>query len=219
MIDRTYLKKHIDFTLIRPDSSLQEITAFCMKAIEHQVTTIYVPLPFVKFARSLVEKYDIAIGTTAGFPHGNCLESTKLNEITHAKNHGATWVDVPLNLHNVKSKNWNNVKSEMKTLVEHTVHSKICLKLIIETPFLTKEEIIQVINLAEECGVTIIKTATGVGNKVTIDEVKILLNNIKNAKIKAAGGITSIDIVRTLFSMGVTYVGSSKGFEILEMFK
>ena len=210
-----FLKQNIDFTNVKPDVSVKEINKFCKQALFHKVKTIYVPPVFVVQAVSQVGKNGIDVGTIAGFPYGNIPIELKKGGIAWAARHKARWVDVCLNISSVKSNNYSDVEKEIKQLTAEAYKHKIGLKIIVESPYLTKNELIRVTELIDYYHVDYIKTASGVGNQITEKDVKIIKPILKYSKLKAAGGISRLDQAIIFFNLGADKIGSSKGFEIL----
>jgi deoxyribose-phosphate aldolase len=179
------------------------------------VATIYVPLVFVRLACSLVGKYGIEVGTTAGYPYGNTPTAIKLQEIEYAIQKGAKWVDVGLNLSFVKSVQWLKIENEVLEIVNNT-NNRTGLKLIIEAPYLTDRETIDLVEIIDKHGVEFVKSSTGVGTKIALRHVELIKKTLKNAKIKAAGGISSLKQAMEFFDLGADVIESSHGFRILE---
>lgn len=214
MVNFDFLRQHIDFTNVNPFASKEEIDKFCKNAIKYKVKTVYVQPSLLEYVyKKLKNKIDI--GTTGGFPFGNIPLSIKLKEIEYAAYNGARWIDICLNLSNVKSKDWNNVRNEIYELKNKSIRKDIGLKLIIETPFLTNREIKKIVQISEKSGIEFIKTASGVRNKVLRDHVRLIKPMLKSSKIKAAGGISTLREANEFFRYGASIIGSSKGFDIL----
>jgi len=216
--DVDFLREHIDFTNISPYATEKEIVNFCHKAADYRVKTVYVPPIFLHTA-SRDFRACFEIGTTAGFPYGNVPFAVKEKGIDYAWKNGAKWIDVVADISLIKSNNWFAVEKEIQALVECVERKmNLSLKLIIETPYLSDEEIKYVVEIADSNDVYCIKTATGVGNKVKLKHVELIKPLLKRSKLKVAGGITTLEDTLTFFNRGADIIGSSKGFEILEEF-
>ena len=215
MVDFDFLVRNIDFTNVNPASSFEEIGELCIKANEYSVKTIYVQPIFLSYVKSKLKK-DIDIGTTGGFPFGNIPLQIKLNEIEYAAKNRAKWIDICINLSNVKSKKWNKVREEIFELRKKSMQESIGLKIILEIPFLTNNEIVKLVSISEEEKIEFLKTASGVRNKITLDQLKFIKPLLKYCKIKVAGGISTLKDANEFFENGANVIGSSKGFEILE---
>ena len=133
MVNFDFLRKNIDFTNVSPTSSFEEIKELCKKANKHSVKTIYVQPIFLLYAKNKLEK-GIDIGTTGGFPFGNVPLQIKLNEIEYAAKNGARWIDICLNISNVKSNKWDEVREEIFELRRKSLQESIGLKIILEIP-------------------------------------------------------------------------------------
>jgi len=215
MVDVDFLREKIDFTNVSPISSLKEIEKLCEKAIKYSVKTIYVQPVFLSYTKNKL-KDKIAIGTTGGFPFGNIPVQIKLNEIEYAARNGARWIDICLNISNVKSNNWDNVKQEICELKKKSSQESIGLKIIIEVPFLTPTEIEKIVKIAEETKIEFLKTASGIRNKVTLEQLKFIKPLLKFCKIKVSGGISTLEEANKFFENRADIIGSSKGFDILK---
>ncbi len=215
MVDFDFLRENIDFTNVSPVSSLNEIEELCAKAIKYYVKTIYIQPVFLSYAKNKL-KGEVDIGTTGGFPFGNIPVKIKLSEIEYAGRNGARWIDVCLNISNVKSNKWDKVKQEICKLKAKSSQESIGLKIIIEVPFLTFSEIEKIVHIAEEEKIEFLKTASGIRNKVTLDQLKLIKPLLRFCKIKVSGGVSNLKEAEEFFENGADIVGSSKGFDILE---
>lgn len=215
MVTFDFLIKNIDFTNVSPIASFQEIEEFCMKANKYCVKTIYVQPIFLDFVKNKLNQ-DVEVGTTGGFPFGNIPLQIKLKEIEYAAENGAKWIDICINLSNVKSKKWAEITKEVIELRKKSIESSINLKIILEVPFLTNAEIVELVNICENENIEFLKTASGIRNKVSLDQLKFVKPLLTSCKIKVAGGISNLKEVKEFFENGANIIGSSKGFEILE---
>jgi len=211
-----YLRENIDYTNVKPNVSQQEMESFCKIALRNHVKTIYVPPVFVDLAFSMVGKDGIEVGTTAGFPYGNVPVELKELGIRYAAEHKARWVDVCLNVSLVRSNRFDEVKDELLRLVAAACDYEIGLKTIIEAPYLGIDELVETTKLVDSCGVDYLKTATGVGTKVSERGVEVIKLLLKRSKLKVAGGISTLSEAERFFDLGADKIGSSNGFQILE---
>mgnify|MGYP001604339358 CR=1 FL=1 len=214
MVNFNFLIRNIDFTNVNPTSSYEEIKEFCIKANKYSVKTIYVQPFFLSYVKGIV-KQDIEIGTTGGFPFGNVPLQVKFYEIEYAAKNGAKWIDVCINLSNVKSKKWDKVREEIFELQKKSIQESIGLQLILEIPFLTNDEIMKLVSISEKEKVEFLKTASGVRNKITLDQLRFIKPLLKSCKLKVSGSILNLKEVNEFFENGADIVGSSKGFEII----
>lgn len=212
-IDLDYLRKNIDYTNVRPDSSKDDISAFCNQALGNFVKTIYVPPVFVAMAVSLC-KEDVDVGTTAGFPFGSVPAELKEHGIRHAAKNGARWVDVCLNLSSVKSRKYSEAAEEIKQLISTARENGIGLKLIIESPLLNEEELVKLTRMADSYGIDYLKTSTGITNKVSEREIRIIKPLLTNTRLNVAGRISTLEEALKYFQLGADKIGSTSGFKI-----
>ena len=148
--------------------------------------------------------------TVIGFPNGYNTTEVKVFEAKNAIEHGASEIDMVINLGDLKDKNYDAVLNEIKALKE-ACGDKI-LKVIIETCLLTEEEKIKMCELVTEAGADYIKTSTGFSTAgATFDDIKLFAQHIgKNVKMKAAGGISSFDDAKTFIELGASRLGTSR---------
>jgi len=213
------LEKCIDNTLLKQTATLPEIISFVEKSVPYGFRSLVIPPFALGKAISRVEGRSCHFSAVVGFPLGYIPTLLKCREIEAYRNMGPaiTDFDVVLNINLVKSKAWNSLYTEMQELSSVT-EGKI-LKLIIETPLLTQEEIEHVCLLSMEFeGIDFIKTGTGfAGKPTTIDEVSCISKTLKGLKgIKVSGGVKKLEHVNNFLAAGATIFGSSSGIEIME---
>lgn len=206
----------VDLTLLKPTARLVDFVALCNNAAQKGVASVCVPSCHVKSVSALLFGTNIPICTTVGFPLGNCSTATKVCETTEAIRHGATEIDMVVNIGAVLGGNWDGVKKDISA-VRHTAtnaENDIILKVIVETCYLNDEQIIQMCHICEELGVDYIKTSTGFGTDgAKLQDVrlmkKVIDENGYNLKIKASGGIRSIADAEQFIAAGASRIGAS----------
>ena len=149
------------------------------------------------------------IVSTAGFPTGGGSFNAKVYEAIKAAEEGAREIDFVLNLGFLKERKDKEVRNEIKHAVRNT-KGLAEVKIIIEAPLLTQEEIVRACTIAVEEGAAYIKTATGFNGETTEDMVKLIRKTVgNNAKIKAAGGIRDMEAVKAMLKAGADTIGTS----------
>ncbi len=206
MVDHTYLKQ---------DATWDDIKRTCDEGIKYQTASVCIPPSFVKVAKEYVGN-SLKICTVTGFPNGYSTNRTKCFESQEAVLNGADEIDTVINIGDLKSANYQKVLSDLKD-IKSSCQGKL-LKVIIETCLLTNEEKIKMCELVSESGADFIKTSTGFSTAGATKEDIILFSKhiAPNVKIKAAGGISSIQDATDFISLGASRLGTSKIVKIVE---
>jgi deoxyribose-phosphate aldolase len=203
-----------DHTLLKPFSTWEDIKQICEDAIQYNCASVCIPPSFVKKAH---ETYpDLNVCTVIGFPNGYNTTETKVFEAKDAIANGANEIDMVINIGEMKAGNYDFVLNEIKALREAT-KNKI-LKVIVETCYLTEEEKIKVCELVTKAGADFIKTSTGFGpSGATIEDIKLFAQHIgPDVKMKAAGGIKTIDDLNAFVEAGCARIGTSRAVGLLK---
>ena len=199
---------HVDHTLLKPFATWEEIQNICDEAIELHTASVCIPPCYVAPVK---EKYGDAlkICTVIGFPLGYNTTVTKIFETENAILNGADEIDMVINIGFMKAGNYDAVLEEIRAL-RKSCHGRI-LKVIIETCYLTEEEIIKAAEMVTAAGADYIKTSTGFGTAgATVENVKLMKENIgPEVKIKAAGGIRTKEALQEFMELGCDRVGAS----------
>ena len=206
---------HVDHTLLKPFATWEEIKTICDEAIELHTASVCIPPCYVQPVK---ETYGdkLKICTVIGFPLGYNTTVTKIFETENAILNGADEIDMVINVGFMKAGNYDAVLEEIQAL-RKSCHGKI-LKVIIETCYLTEEEIIKASELVTAAGADYIKTSTGFGTAgATVENVKIMKEHIgPEVKIKAAGGIRTKESLQEFIELGCDRVGASATKQFLE---
>ena len=209
------INKLIDHTNLSMTATKEDIKKLCEEAIKYKFASVCVNPCYVELASELLEGSNIDITCVVGFPLGANKTITKEYEAIAAIEDGADEIDMVINVGALKDKDYEYIKHEIET-IRDSIDGKI-LKVIIETCYLTKEEIIKMTEICNETFVNFIKTSTGFGPKgADIEDVK-LMNEHKNEvlEIKASGGIKCMCDVEKFYEAGATRIGTSNGVKIM----
>ncbi|MBQ6371678.1 MAG: deoxyribose-phosphate aldolase [Oscillospiraceae bacterium] len=198
-----------DHTLLRVDCTSAEIMELCDQAIKYSCASVCIPPCHVAGARRYVGDR-MKICTVIGFPNGYMTTAVKAFEAADAVRNGADEIDMVINLSMVKDAQWDAVKNDILAVREAT--RGYILKVIIECCLLTEEEKIKLCGIVAECGADFIKTSTGFSKwgATTADVELMRKNSPAEVKVKAAGGISSIDDAETFISLGAERLGTSR---------
>ncbi|MEN2984851.1 MAG: deoxyribose-phosphate aldolase [Dictyoglomaceae bacterium] len=215
-MDKKTLAKMIDHTLLRPDASSKDIEEFCKEALEYNFMSVCVQPYFVPLVYKLLKDSEIKICTVIDFPHGSNSPSAKAFQIEELLKKGAEEFDIVVNISAIKDRNEKVLREEIKKAVE-TASGKI-VKIIIETCYLTDDEKIYITNIIKEEGAHFVKTSTGFGPKGAEIQDIILLKKIaeNKLKIKASGGIRTLEQALSFINAGADRLGTSQSIKILK---
>ena len=207
--------KHVDHTLLTQTATWDEIRQICDDAIAYQTASVCIPASYVKQAKEYVQD-KMAVCTVIGFPNGYSTTASKEFETKDALMNGADEIDMVINIGWVKDGKYDLVQQEISTL-KKACGDKI-LKVIIETCILTDEEKIRMCEIVTAAGADYIKTSTGFSTAgATFEDVKLFAEHVgPDVKIKAAGGISSIEDAEKFLDLGAERLGTSRIIKILK---
>ncbi|MEM1584947.1 MAG: deoxyribose-phosphate aldolase [Candidatus Korarchaeota archaeon] len=210
--------KIIDHTNLRPNATSSEIARTVKEAKIYNFRGVCVPLIHVPLARKILQESDIKIVTVVGFPFGNNPTEIKVRESQIAADWGADEIDMVMNISFFKSGLKDKVLDDIKSVIES---SGLPVKVIIETSYLTEDEIAEASRLVAKSGAFCIKTNTGFGARgVSLDDVRIIRDSVKEGiMIKASGGIKDINFALALIERGANIIGASAGVELYQSYK
>lgn len=210
------LAKTIDHTLLKADSTKEEIKTLCEEAREYNFATVCVNPYWVKTARELLEGSDVGVTTVIGFPLGASTSAIKAAETRDAIENGATEVDMVMNIGAFKSGDEDAVAADMKAVVGAAA-GKAVVKVILETGFLDTAEIEAACLLAKKAGVDFVKTSTGFGpGAATIEAVETMRETVgEDIGVKASGGVRDRAAAEAMIAAGATRIGASAGIAIV----
>ena len=207
--------QHVDHTLLQQTATWEEIKQLCDDAIQYQTASVCIPPAYVKQASEYVLG-KMAVCTVIGFPNGYMTTKTKEFETKDAIAHGADEIDMVINVGWLKDKKYDLVEEEIRIL-KAACKDKI-LKVIIETCLLTDEEKRKMCEIVTKAGADYIKTSTGfAGGGATFEDIKLFAANVgEGVKIKAAGGISSMEDAEQFLSLGADRLGTSRIIKIVK---
>ena len=205
----------VDHTLLSPAATESDFRVLCDEAIEYQVASVCVPPTRVEFCAKYLNG-KIPVCTVVGFPNGYMLGHVKMYETVRAINQGAEEIDMVINMGYVKEEAYNSVLSEIDA-VRRSADGRL-LKVIIETCLLTDEEKIKMCEVVGESGADYIKTSTGfAGGGATREDVALLRKHSpKHVKVKASGGIASIEDAYEFMELGADRLGTSRIIKLVQ---
>jgi deoxyribose-phosphate aldolase len=219
MLDATKLARYFDHTLLNPIATSEQIKTLCNEALEFHFYSVCVHPYYLSACKKILEHSKIKLCTVVGFPLGANTSLSKVSETLDAIKLGAEEIDMVMNLSAFKSKLFVEVENDIKNVVNSA--KNLPVKVIIETSYLTTEEIIQATQICEAAGAAFVKTSTGFASRgASLDDIRTIASARKtNIQIKASGGIKDIKTALELIEAGATRLGSSKSVEILKELK
>jgi deoxyribose-phosphate aldolase len=210
------LSKYIDHTILKPNARKTDIENLCKEAIKYGFKGVCVNPSFISVASSLLKGKKPIVIAAVGFPLGASQSSTKAFEAKEAVAAGSDEIDMVINIGALKEKEYKLVFDDIVGVVNEV--NPCPVKVIIETCFLTKDEIIIACALATVAGALFVKTSTGFGEKgATVDDIKLMKSIVGNkVKIKASGGIKNYKTALEMIEAGASRIGTSSSIDIIK---
>ena len=198
-----------DHTLLAQTATWNEIRSLCDDGIRYRTASVCIPASYVRQAKDYVGDR-LAVCTVIGFPNGYDTTAAKCFMASDAVANGADEVDMVINIGWVKDGLYDRVQQEISA-VKKACGGKL-LKVIIETCLLTEEEKIRMCRVVTDSGADYIKTSTGFSKAgATFDDVALFAKYVgPNVKIKAAGGISSLEDAEKFIALGASRLGTSR---------
>ena len=208
-MDAKDILKHVDHTLLLQPSTWAEIRQICDDAVKFGTASVCIPPCYVKEAAEYLQG-SMTVCTVIGFPNGNMTTAVKEFETKDAIANGASEIDMVINIGWLRDKRYDLVENEIR-VIKAACGEKL-LKVIIETCLLTDEEKVKMCGLVAKAGADYIKTSTGFSKGgATFADVELFAEHVgPNVKIKAAGGISSLDDARKFLDLGADRLGTSR---------
>lgn len=216
MTKQEFLSK-VDHSLLKPQLTREEIMEGLQFAKENHCASVCINPCNLDMAREVLEGTDVKIGTVIGFPSGAHTTFSKVAEAVDAYARGAVELDMVIDIGALRNGEYEDVKKDIEAVVNATPG---IVKVILETAFLTKEEIKKGCELTEETGAAYVKTSTGFApSGATVEDIKLMKDTVsEKVHVKAAGGINNLAECVAMIEAGSDRIGISKTKAILEEF-
>lgn len=213
-MDLRKLCSMVDHTLLKQTATWDQIKELCDEAMEFGTASVCIPPCYVKQAHDYVQG-KLTICTVVGFPNGNMTTNAKEFETLEALANGAEEIDMVINIGMLRAGNTDYVANEIRRLKEAC--GRRILKVIIETCLLTEEEKKTMCRIVTDCGADFIKTSTGFSTGgATPEDIKLFAENVgPNVRIKAAGGIATLEDAENFVKLGATRLGTSRVLKLV----
>ena len=210
------LAKYIDHTILKAAATLDEVEKLCKEAAEYKFASVCINPYYVPFAKNFLKGTGVKVCTVIGLPLGATTKESKAAEAIKAVADGADEVDMVLNVGAMKSKNYKYVEDDIRMVVE-SLPKGICVKVILETCYLTKDEIRLASEISMKAGANFVKTSTGFGTGgATVEDVKIMKSVVgRKLEVKASGAVRDFETAKAMIEAGATRLGTSSGITIV----
>ena len=210
------LNKYVDHTILKAFATEADIEKFCADAIKYDFASVCINPCHVALAARLLKGTDVKVCTVIGFPLGANTTEIKAAETDRAYFDGCDEFDMVINVGQLKSGNWEYVKRDIEAVVAAARGKTV--KVIIETFYLTPDEIAKVSRIASDAGANFVKTCTGFNDGVAkVEDIKIMKANVDaHVMVKASTGIKTFETAKELIEAGAVRLGTSSGAVILE---
>ena len=207
-MDISKILSHVDHTLLKPEATWDQIKTLCDEAMEFGCATVCIPPAYVKPAADYVQG-NLKLCTVIGFPNGYNTMASKIFETKDAVENGANEIDMVINVGLVKDRKWKELTEEIAGVKAACLGRP--LKVIIETCLLTDLEKVKLCQVVEKAGADYLKTSTGFGSGgATREDVALLRENLaSHIKLKASGGIRTLEDGQAYLDLGADRLGAS----------
>lgn len=216
--DKAALAAMIDHTNLKPYATKEDMEKLCQEAKDNGFAMVAINSAQTKRCHELLKDTPVHVGAAISFPLGQTTTLVKLKETLAAIKDGADEIDYVANLGDVKDKNWDAVEKEMKEITELCHQNNIICKVIFENCYLEPEEIDELSRIAKKVRPDFIKTSTGFGTYgARVEDVKRMKDIVgDDVKVKAAGGIRSLEDALDMIEAGAERLGTSAGLKIMK---
>ncbi len=205
------IAKTIDHSLLRPELDDTAIEEGCRLAARYDVASVCCRPVDVRRAKAILDGTDVKVGSTIGFPHGNHLTAIKVAEAHQALADGAVELDMVIQIAALKSGRDADVQADIAAVVEVAHAAGAIVKVIFENAYLTDDEKVRACRLTEAAGGDFVKTSTGFApSGATHDDLRLMrANTSPHTRVKAAGGVRTLDALLAVMDLGVTRIGAT----------
>ena len=217
-IDERVVRKAIDHSLLRPELTVRDVLDGCALAARYDVASVCVRPLDVGRARDALAGSDVAVGTVVGFPHGSNTTPVKVAESRRALDDGAVELDLVLPIGMLRSGEDDYVRADVRAVVEVAATAGALVKVILENAYLTDDEIVRGCRLSEQAGADYVKTSTGFApSGATTEDLVLMRATVSpHIRVKAAGGVRTLDRMIEVLNLGVDRIGATATATIID---
>ena len=222
MLNPSEITKMLDHSLLQPYFTDDDLRAGCAIALKYGVASVCARPSDMKLVRALLAGSSVAVSTVIGFPHGSNTTQTKVFEAERAMDDGAIELDMVLNIGKLKSGDSAYVENDIRAVVEAAHARGAIVKVILENCYLSDDEKRAACEICEAAGADYVKTSTGYGTSgAKVEDLELMRSAVSpRVKVKAAGGLRTLDAVLAAKAAGADRCGVSATESIMqELFK
>ncbi|OEH86146.1 deoxyribose-phosphate aldolase [Desulfuribacillus stibiiarsenatis] len=214
-MNQSAITNYIDHTKLHPTTSREDVIQLCKEAIDHNFAAVCINPCFVSLAAKELGQSIVKVCTVVGFPLGANTSEAKAYETELAVQQGATEIDMVINIDALKQNDYEYVKKDIQAVVEASRDHAI-VKVIIETCYLSNEEIVKACELALEAKAHYVKTSTGFGSAgAKVEDIELMRHTVGDLMgVKASGGIKDLNTALAMIRAGASRIGTSSGIII-----
>lgn len=213
-VQKSNINSIIDHTNLKATASEKDIKELCEEALKYNLRGVCVNPVWIPFVADYIKNRTIKIISVCDFPLGSSLTAARCRESEIAIKNGAQEIDIVMQIPLLKSKKYEEIEKDIKEIA-NIVHPGGIIKVIIEAPILSGEEILTAVAIAESAGADFIKSGTGTNGPATTVQIEQIKSSTK-LPIKAAGGIKELKKALELLDAGASVLGSSNSLAIVE---
>jgi deoxyribose-phosphate aldolase len=212
------LARMIDHTLLKPDATPEQVAQLCFEARKHSFASVCINPAWVELSAKLLDGSPVKVCTVIGFPLGATAAEVKVFETQNAITHGASEIDMVINIGALKARDLELVARDIRGVVVASHERKAIVKVIIEAALLTDEEKTIACLLSKEAGADFVKTSTGFASGgATVHDIELMRRAVgPNLGVKAAGGVRTYEDAESMIKAGATRIGASAGVKIIQ---
>lgn len=210
------IAKYIDHTILKPQSTVEEVKKLCMEAKEYNFASVCVNGCHTKLVSSELAGSDVKTCVVVGFPLGAMTKEAKEFETINAVKNGADEIDMVINIGALKDKNYDLVKEDIEAVV-NAAKGKAIVKVIIETCLLSEEEKVKACEISKEAKADFVKTSTGFSNGgAIVEDIALMRKTVgEDLGVKASGGVRDFKTAVDMINAGASRIGSSNSIAIV----
>ncbi|PZF59973.1 deoxyribose-phosphate aldolase [Curtobacterium sp. MCSS17_008] len=216
MLGADAVRALIDHAILKPELTRADVDAQLNEAAAYRVFSVCVRPSDVQHAVERLQGTGVGVGTVIGFPHGTTTTAAKVAESLQALADGAFELDMVQNVGAAKSGDWERVEQDVRAVVDAAGDTVV--KVILETAFLTDDEVVAASRAAQRAGAAFVKTSTGfAGGGATVEHIRLMRETVgPDTGVKASGGVRGLDTLLEMVEAGADRIGTSASARILD---
>lgn len=210
------LAKYIDHTILKPETTVEEVKKLCREAKEYNFASVCVNGYYAKLVSTELAGSDVKTCVVVGFPLGAMTKEVKAFETTQAIENGANEIDMVINVGALKDKNYDLLKEDIEAVV-NAAKGKAIVKVIIETCLLTNDEKVKACEISKEAKADFVKTSTGFSSSgATKEDITLMRKTVgESLGVKASGGVRDYKTAMDMINAGANRIGASASIVIV----